>query len=485
MRRSPDDGRAGFGSGLDLHLDLQLDLTGAGGVGRSLEGALREAVRSGRLTAGTRLPGTRGLAADLGLSRGTVVHAYTQLIAEGWLTGSRGSGTRVAGVLPESDTGEAAGHAPAKPRAASVGDLRPGRPDVSTFPRADWVSSLRRVMSAMESEQMGYPDPAGMPALRLAVADYVSRTRGVWASPDSIVITAGFTQALALLARTFRRLGVRSAATENPGFVFHRELLAAAGLDPVPLEVGAEGADPSGLPAGTRVALLTPAHQHPWGVVLAPGRRSAFIDWARRNDAYVIEDDYDGEFRYDQQPVGAMQALAPDRVIYAGSTSKTLAPGARLGWLVVPAPLRGPLLRTMRETGSALPVIDQLVLADLLSSGGYDRHVRRARLGYRRRRHELAERLAGVTDTLLTGVSAGLHALLPVSSAAAERELVSAAEHAGLLLHGLHTAGYWHPAGGERPAALVIGYATPPRHAWRQALDLLVTLVGRPPGVIG
>ncbi|GII59326.1 GntR family transcriptional regulator [Planotetraspora thailandica] len=480
MQGSPDDGRIDFGSGLDLHLDLP----GAGGVGRSLEVALREAVRSGRLTAGTRLPGTRGLAADLGLSRGTVVQAYTQLIAEGWLTGTRGSGTWVADVLPESHTGEDAGHGSLEPRAAPLGDLRPGRPDVSTFPRAEWVSSVRRVMSAMESEQMGYPDPAGMPALRSAVADYVSRTRGVWASAGSTVITAGFTQALALLGRTFRRLGARSAATENPGFVLHRQLLASAGLAPVPLAVDADGADPSGLLDGTAFALLTPAHQHPWGVVLAPGRRSAFIDWARRTDAYVIEDDYDGEFRYDQQPVGAMQALAPDRVIYAGSTSKTLAPGARLGWLVVPATLRDPLLQTVRETGSVPSVIDQLVLADLLSRGDYDRHVRRARLGYRQRRHELAERLAVVTDTLLTGVAAGLHALLPVASAAAERELVATAERAGLLLHGLHTARYWHPMAEERPAALVIGYATPPQHAWRGALDVLVSLVGRPPGAI-
>ncbi|MEO3873457.1 PLP-dependent aminotransferase family protein [Nonomuraea sp. B12E4] len=472
MRGAPDGG--GLGSGLDLHLDLH----GTGGVGRSLEAALREAVRSGRLTAGTRLPGTRSLATDLGLSRGTVVQAYTQLIAEGWLTGARGSGTRVAGVLPESHLGEAAGQGQPEPRAAALGDLRPGRPDVSAFPRADWMSSVRRVMSAMESEQMGYPDPAGMPALRVAVADYVSRTRGVWASPGSTVITAGATQAFALLACTLRRLGARCAATEDPGFVLHRELLAAAGLHPVPLPVDADGADPSGLPEGAGLALLTPAHQHPWGVVLAPGRRSVFIDWARRNDSYVIEDDYDGEFRYDQQPVGAMQALAPDRVIYAGSTSKTLAPGVRLGWLVVPAALRDPLLRTVREAGSAPAVIDQLVLADLLSHGGYDRHVRRVRLGYRRRRHELAERLASVTDTRLAGVAAGLHTLLPVPSAAAERDLVDTAQRAGLLLHGLHTAGYWHPAGQERPAALVLGYATPPQHAWRRALDLLVSLVG-------
>ncbi|MEU8364622.1 PLP-dependent aminotransferase family protein [Nonomuraea sp. NPDC048882] len=480
MRNSPDD-EADCGSGLDLHLDLTRDR----GAGRSLESALREAVRRGRLTAGTRLPGTRTLAADLGLSRGTVVQAYTQLIAGGWLTGVRGSGTRVADVLPESGTSQAADHAPPEPGVTALGDLRPGRPDVSAFPRADWVAGVRRVMSAMESEQLGYPDPAGMPVLRSAVAEYVSRTRGVSASAGSTVITAGFTQALALLARTFRALGARSAATEDPGFAVHRELLAAAGIDPMPLAVDAGGSDPAHLPDDAGFALLTPAHQHPWGVVLAPGRRSAFIDWARRNDAYVIEDDYDGEFRYGRQPVGAMQPLAPDRVIYAGSTSKTLAPGVRLGWLVVPASLRGPLLRTVRETGSAPPVIDQLVLADLLSRGSYDRHVRRARLAYRRRRQELAERLAVVTDAPLTGVAAGLHTLLPLASEAAERELVATAERSGLLLQGLHTADYWYPTDQERPAALLIGYATPPQHAWRQALDLLVSLVSGLSGTSG
>ncbi|MGH3382823.1 MAG: PLP-dependent aminotransferase family protein, partial [Actinoallomurus sp.] len=480
------------GAGLDLYLDLA---TGVGGVGRALEMALREAVRSGRLPAGTRLPGSRSLAADLGLSRGTVVEVYAQLAVEGWLVGSPGSGTSVAELWtppPPSDRDPARpGHGgrplrdaapPAVPPAARnknqqerddaprddapreearrgvLGwwqvDLRPGRPDLSSFPRQAWASSVRRVVSTVDANVFDYGEPAGVPTLRAVVADYVSRTRGARVTAESVVITAGFSQGLALLARMFHRLGVRRAAVEDPFLDRHRALLRAAGLCPDPLPVDANGADPAGLDGRAGVVLLTPAHQHPWGSVLSPGRRTAFVEWARRHDGYLIEDDYDGEFRYDRRPVGALQALAPDRVIFGGTTGKTLAPGTRMGWLVVPTALREPLLAAIEETAAAVPVIDQLALADLITRGGYDRHIRRLRLVYRRRRTELAERLAAVTTTPLEGVEAGLHALLPVGSADLEHRLVATGERAGLRLNGLHTAGYWHdPAG--RPAALV------------------------------
>ncbi|GLY91932.1 PLP-dependent aminotransferase family protein [Actinoallomurus iriomotensis] len=502
--------------GLDLHLDLAFDLTGgAAGVGRALERELREAVRSGRLAAGVRLPGSRGLAADLGLSRGTVVQVYTQLIAEGWLIGTPGSGTRVAGVppgpgpaeppagrrpgprarlgsgdtrgreAPDQRAGPRAG-TPARPGRALDGhepvphrgwaDLRPGRPDLSSFPRGLWAASVRRAAAAADPDLFDYGELAGVPALRAAVADYVSRTRGVRATARTVVVTAGFSHGLALLARTFERLGVRRAGVEDPCLGRHRGLLGAAGLETVPLAVDADGADPAALDDGVGAVLLTPAHQHPWGAVLAPGRRTAFVDWARRNDAYLIEDDYDGEFRYDQRPVGALQALAPDRVVYGGTASKALAPGARIGWLVVPEELHDPLLDTIEDTAAMVPVLDQLALADLLGRGDYDRHVRRLRLTYRRRRTELAERLAAVTPTPLEGVSAGLHALLPVASVERERALIAAGVRAGVLTQGLHSSGYWHTAEG-RPAALVLGYATPPPHAWRRSLDLLTELI--------
>ncbi len=472
--------------GLDLHLGVDK----AGGfVGRALETALREAIRSGRLHPGARLPGSRSLAADLGISRGTVVQAYTQLIAEGWLTGTTGSGTRVAD-LPGA--GSVAGHGedltPAAARLAV--DLRPGRPDLSSFPRTDWATSVRRALSAAPYEDLDYAEPAGLPVLRAAVADYVTRARGVRADAAAVVITAGFTPGLALLARVLRRLGARTVATEDPGLGRHRDVLHAAGLATVPLEVGPGGADPGGLAPGwlapgslapgslagrapVRAVVLTPAHQYPRGVVLAAKNRSAFVDWARREDGFLVEDDYDGEFRYDQQPVGAMQALAPDRVVFAGSTSKTLAPGMRLGWLVVPAALRVPLLEAMAELGAAVPAVQQLAMADLIGRGGYDRHIRRMRLVYRRRRAELAGRLA----MPLEGVAAGLHALLPVASAEQERVLIARGRRSGVGLHGLHAHGYWRDPGGDQPAALILGYAAPPPHAWSLALEALAEVV--------
>ena len=359
-------------------------------------------------------------------------------------------------------------------------DLRPGRPDLDAFPRTLWTASVRRAVTGLAAGSLDYGEPAGVPALRAAVADYVARARGVRARPESVVVTAGFTQGLALLGRALRDLGVTGVATEDPGFGRYRELLRAAGLRTSRLPVGAHGAEPDGLDPDAGLAVLTPGHQHPMGVVLAPAHRTAFVAWARRSGGYVIEDDYDGEFRYDQQPVGAMQALAPDRVVYAGTVSKSLAPGMRIGWLVVPPDLTGPLVDAVEDTGAAVPVIDQLALADLLARGDYDRHIRRRRTAYRRRRTELAERLAGVTATPLAGISAGLHALLPVDDAARERRLITAGRRAGLHMQGLHTDGYWHDPGRGQPAALIIGYAAPPAHAWSRSLDLLAEILATP-----
>ena len=467
--------------GLDLHLGVD---KGAGFVGRALETALREAIRSGRLLAGARLPGSRSLAADLGISRGTVVQAYAQLVAEGWLTGTTGSGTRVAdlpGPGPAGGSGPAAaGEDPAPAAARLAVDLRPGRPDLSSFPRTDWASSVRRALSAAAYEDLDYAEPAGLPALRAAVAGYVTRARGVRADAGAVVITAGFTPGLALLGRVLHRLGMRTVATEDPGLGGTATCCTRPAWPPCRWRSGRPGRIRTGWPragrprAGgpaARAVVLTPAHQYPRGVVLGARNRSAFADWARREDGFIVEDDYDGEFRYDQQPVGAMQALAPDRVVFAGSTSKTLAPGMRLGWLVVPPALRVPLLEVVAELGASVPAVQQLAMADLIARGGYDRHIRRMRLAYRRRRAELARVAA------LEGVAAGLHALLPAESAERERALIARGRRAGVALHGLHADGYWREPGGNRPAALIIGYATPPPHAWSRALEALAEVV--------
>ncbi|MGW4488563.1 MocR-like pyridoxine biosynthesis transcription factor PdxR [Amycolatopsis sp. NPDC004368] len=443
--------------GIDLHLEL-----GPPGA-RAIEAALRDAIASGRLAPGTRLPGTRSLAADLGIARGTVVEAYAQLVAEGRLVSTAGSGTRVAETRLRSATREP----DVSPRLL---DLRPGRPDLSLFPRTLWSASVKRTLSA---STLDYADPAGLRGLREAVALHVSRTRGVLAGPEAVVITCGFTHGLALLARALRESGVRVIGTEDPGLVHHRRLIHGAGLATAALPVGAAGADPAALRPGLGAVLLTPAHQHPRGVVLSPASRAAFVAWARDHDAYLIEDDYDGEFRYDKHPVGALQPLDPERVVFAGSTSKALAPGLRLGWLVLPARLRVPVLDALAATGATPGAPAQLALADLLQRGDYDRHVRRARQTYRNRRADLAARLAPVP---FDGVPAGLHALLPLASREEETRLVNAGLTAGLHLTGLRTSGYWHSADEDR-AGLVIGYATPPQHSWRAALEALAGVV--------
>lgn len=458
--------------GIDLHIEIG---TGTDSRTRSIEAALRKAVASGRLPAGTRLPGTRSLADDLGIARGTVVEAYTQLAAEGWLVSVTGSGTRVAETRPSPT--QAGPHAPVQDLATrQLIDLRPGRPDLSMFPRALWATSVRRALAAADYHSMDYGDPAGLLALREAVATYVSRARGVQADARSVVITSGFAHSLALLTHALRHCGAGVIATEEPGLVHHRRIIHAGGLGTSPLPVDAQGADPASIAPGAGAVLLTPAHQHPRGVVLSPARRAAFVDWADARDGFVIEDDYDGEFRYDKRPVGAMQALAPDRVVFAGSTSKALAPGLRIGWLVLPARLRIAVLDAMAAMGTTVGAPDQLALADLLDRGDYDRHVRRARQSYRKRRAELSARLATQTNVRLDGVPAGLHTLLPLSSQQEEKHLVDAGLAAGVRLMGLHTAGYWHST--ERGGGgLVLGYATPPQHSWRHALDVLARVL--------
>ncbi|GGN68882.1 GntR family transcriptional regulator [Streptomyces albiflavescens] len=455
--------------------DLHLELSGSGGRRAALIRALREAVRSGRLAPGTRLPPYRSLAADLGVARNTVADAYAELVAEGWLTARQGSGTRVAErAVPPG----APARVPKKasPRARGPRhDLRQGTPDTASFPRADWLTSYRRALQQAPHEVFGPGDPAGRIELREALAEYLARARGVRTEPGRIVICSGFAHALRLLFPAVLR---GPLAVESYGLGFHRELLAAASVRTVPLPLDEDGAQVAEL-GRERAVLLTPAHQFPTGGPLHPERRTAVIGWARARGGVILEDDYDGEFRYDRKPVGAVQGLDPEQVIHIGSLSKSLSPALRLGWMVLPERFVDAVLAVKGEREAWASVLDQLSLADFIVSGSYDRHVRRMRQRYRARRDRLVAALAARAPHIeVTGIAAGLHAVLRLPPRT-ERSAVKAAVWQGVALDGL--AEFRHPAAvTAAPDGLVVGYATPAEHAYGAALDALCGVL--PPG---
>ncbi|MFB7466328.1 PLP-dependent aminotransferase family protein [Streptomyces sp. NPDC056224] len=450
--------------------DLHLDLAAGHGLRAGLVEALREAARSGRLAAGTRLPSSRSLAVDLGIARNTVAEAYAELVAEGWLTARQGSGTRVAERARPRRVPAAAAPVRRPARRGPSYSLRPGSPDVGAFPRAAWLSAARRALTAAPNEAFGYgSDGRGRPELREALTGYLARARGVYAHPDRIVLCAGFAHGITLLARVLRARRVREVAVEGYGLDIHRNLLTRAGLRTRPLGVDGEGARTGELGAGPGAVLLTPAHQFPTGAALTPARRAAAVDWARTTGGLILEDDYDGEFRYDRQPVGALQGLDPDRVVYLGTASKSMAPGLRMGWLVVPPGLVDEVLAVKGISDWTSSALDQLTLAEFITSGAYDRHVRGMRLRYRRRRDELVAAVAGRVG--VCGIAAGLHAVLDLP-AGTERAVLQSAAWQDLALDGL--SGFRHPQAVLPPRdALVVGYGTPSDSAWAPALAAL------------
>lgn len=458
-------------SGPDLLVELRGMRRRAG-----LEDALRDAVRGGRLARGTVLPPSRSLAVDLGLSRNTVAEAYAQLVAEGWLSARQGSATRVATNAPTEIT--PVSELRREPRRAPVHNynLTPGTPDLSAFPRTAWLTAARQAMNAAPSAQFGYPDPRGLRELRNTLTHYLARARGVRTTPEQLVICSGFAQALHLLGTVLRRRGARTLAMEAFGLAEHHAIVTASGLATSLLDVDDEGARIGELAdLDADAVLLTPSHQFPLGVPLSTERRSAALSWARDAGGLIIEDDYDGEFRYDRKPIGAMQGLAPDLVAYVGTASKSLAPGLGLAWLAVPPRLLDDVVDAKRQADGYTGVFEQLTLDRFMTTGGYDRHVRRSRLRYRRRRDQLIERLGqrSVTTTV-TGIAAGLHVVLRLGaglSAADEAAVITRAARAGLDLSGLTK--FTHEPRSDAPAALVIGYGTPPDHAYAGSLDAL------------
>lgn len=400
----------------DLHLDLREAVTpGARGTKDALIAALRDSVRSGRLSRGTVLPPSRTLASDLGLARNTVTDAYAELVAEGWLASRQGAGTWVAGTssAPQASL-------PSRPygaRVTPVHNLMPGSPDVAEFPRARWAACMRKALMNVPTEALRMGDPRGRPELRSALAEYLARARGVRVSPESVVICAGVRQAVQLLVRT---LG-GPVAVEAYGLFLFRDAIDQCGVPTVAIGVDDKGAVIAELDdVDATSVLLTPAHHNPLGMPLHSSRRTAVVEWASRTGGFVLDDDYDGEFRYDRQPVGALQALRPDRVAYLGSTSKSLSQVLRLGWMVLPEGLVDPVIATAGGHPFYVDVISQLTLAEFIASGLYDRHIRRMRMRYRRRRDALVPALAHF-DVRVGGVAAGVNALVTLPDGAEPR----------------------------------------------------------------
>ena len=454
-------------------LDLLVELRrGDGPLHRQIEQALREAVRDGRLMAGTPLPSTRALARELEVSRGVVFEAYGQLAAEGYLVATPGGTTRVA------DRAEPL--LPAMPsravRPAAPHDLLPGRPDLASFPRDAWASAWRRALRRVTDGQLGFPDPRGSAELREALAGFLGRSRAVVPDPQSIVVCTGATQAISLLCRVLIDRGIWQLAVEDPGFSLHRVTVERAGLEPVPVPVDGEGLDVDALAAtGVRAVLCTPSHQMPTGVVLSPARRADLLTWAREVGGLVLEDDYDAEFRFDREPVGALQGLDPQHVAYLGSASKTLANALRLGWVVLPDELARPVAHERVAADGGGPVVEQLALADLLQRGEIDRHLRRMRRLYRRRRDALVAAVATHLPTAeVTGVAAGLHALVAVPGVDESRALHEA-RAAGVALVGLSELRVRPKP--DAPAGLVVGYGHQPEAATARAIEALARAI--------
>jgi GntR family transcriptional regulator / MocR family aminotransferase len=452
-------------SGVDLHLEVTGPQVRVG-----LEKALRDSVREGRLKPGTRLPSSRTLAIDLGIARNTVAEAYGQLVAEGWLTARQGSGTRIAETPP------LAGRRPSALRPSTTParyDLRPGSPDLSAFPRTAWLAAARRALGRAPYTALGYGDPRGLPELRHALAEYLARARGVTADPEHIVICSGFAQGLWLICQVLREHGKRTLAAEQYLLPLTAQLIESCGIGIERIEVDEHGAR-VGECKRAAALLVTPAHQFPIGVPLEAERRSQAVAWAANTQALIIEDDYDGEFRYDRHPLGALQARAPDHVVYAGTASKTLAPGLRLGWLVVPPGLINEITRAKLLADRQPATLEQLTLAEFIVSGSYDRHIRRSRLAYRRRRDRLIVALQRrAPHVSVSGIAAGLHALVHLEPGQDEKTVIAQAAQRGLALEGLSAYGP-----GADPA-LVIGYGTPPEHAFTAAVARLCAALTR------
>jgi GntR family transcriptional regulator / MocR family aminotransferase len=470
----------------DFPSDLLVDLRRSNGRGlrAGLEHSLRAAIQDRRLAPGTKVPPTRVLAAELGISRSVVVEAYAGLTADGYLEARQGAGTRVRFDAQGDQPGNgrpAASHDRAtffeRPRQASPLGAPPirllgGLPDPTLFPRGRWLRHYRAALAELPDPDLTYPSTLGAEELRDALAAYLGRVRGVATSPDRLLIAAGYTQGLTLVCRALHRAGARRIAIEDPCFGLHRKAIKMTGLEVVPLPVDEEGIDPAALEhCNVAAVMLAPAHSYPTGGTLGAERRRDLIAWARCRDALIIEDDYDAEFRYDRVPIGALQGLAPDRVVHIGAASKTVSPALRLGWVAAPEELIGSIEYEKRfdDMGSAL--LEQLAFARFVDSGDFARHLRRVRPVYRARRDAT---IAAVEELIPAarwqGAAAGLHLWVRLPEGVDERQLAQAAYERGVLVEDAA----WHWARRDSaPSSIVLGYGSLPEPAIRRGITAL------------
>ncbi len=461
-------------AGLGPELLVRLDRSRGEPLQSQLQHELREAIRAGRLAVGERLPSSRALARELGVSRGLVLESYAQLTAEGFLSSRGGSATRVAGGAHQPP----ASTAPPPPTARLDVDFVPGRPELQSFPRGDWLWALRDAARSAPDSAFGYGDPRGTRQLREVLAGYVRRVRGAQADPDRIVVCAGFAQGQNLVMRAIARAGAREIAHEDPGDPDFTADAARWGLRAIPVPIDERGIDVAALAAtGAGAVLLTPAHQFPTGIVLAPERRQALVEWANANDGTILEDDYDAEFRYDRDPVGLLQGLAPDRVAAIGTVSKALAPALRIGWIVCPPRLVDAIVEEKEIDDRGSPTLDQLALARLIESGRFDRHLRHMRTVYAGRRRVLIDALATHAPQVeLAGLAAGFHAVARLPAGSDERAIAAQARERSI---GLYPMADYRLGTAPGPPEVVLGFGTLSEQAIARGIARVADLFDR------
>jgi GntR family transcriptional regulator/MocR family aminotransferase len=431
-------------------------------LGLQIERWLRGLVQSQALPVDSRLPSTRSLAVDLGVSRGVVVGAYAQLAAEGYIELRRGAAPTVAATGRAPDDVRVDPDVPiARARATCL-------PDFAFFPRTQWLTAVRASVERARAGDFSYGEPFGAGELRLRLAPFLTRTRGVVAAPNRTGIFAGASQALLVLATVLRAAGARRIGVEDPSHRWRTNTISASGLEVVPVPVDGEGLRVDEIPDVSAI-VVSPDHQFPLGVTLPPRRRRALVEWAAAGDKLIIEHDYDAHFAYDQIRTGALQALAPEHIAYLGSTSALLAPAIRIGWAVLPARFVEPVAHELFAAAIGTPRLTQLALAEFVARGYLDRHLRRTVAAFKRRRETLVEALKrAFPDTTVQGRAVGLYVSLPLPHGTDEARLLAAARRRGVALDGFN-----EHSTSPQPPGLVVGFAAAPEATLRYGVSLL------------